>query len=127
MNHKRERDNRDDEGKPIKAQRHDAGDDGGGGERPAAHLGKRQRREQPHGADHDQRARIPEQVRRIEFRHRHRVARRRRLPLGEECNEPSEIGGADYAGRLRGAKILFRIAHRCGPIGHTAWPNSKVR
>jgi hypothetical protein len=67
------------------------------GEGAAAEARKRQRREQTHGADHDQSARIPQQVHEVEARPHHRC--RRRSLRAEDVPERVRLIGLDHAGR----------------------------
>ncbi len=66
--------------------------DRAGRERPAAHLGERERREQAHGADHDQRTGVPEHVRGIEFGGRACITERRRHSPRRPASAPGRQG-----------------------------------
>jgi hypothetical protein len=94
----------------------DAVDDSGGGQRMATHGRERERGEQPHRGDDDERARVPQHMREIELRrgcHRatHHGRHRAGLAGGEKFHEPAHTVGVECAGRYGRAQVVFRELH----------------
>jgi hypothetical protein len=71
-------------------------------EHRAAELGEGERREQPHGADHDQGTRIPQHVHQIEA-----GSQIHARPVVQELPERLRAGGVDHAGRDRTLQVLL--------------------
>jgi len=97
----------------VARNREDGGvDDGRRGQRPAAHGGEGERREQTHGGDDDQRTRIPEEMREIEHR-RGTIRWRSSGGAGaEKIEERVELFSVECARGHRGAQVLVVELHR---------------
>ena len=79
----------------------------------AAHLREGQRREQPHGAEYDEGARIPEKMREIEARRGCRL--RSGLAGREEGEQALERGLVEAARHAGGSQVIDGEAHGSAP------------